>query len=207
MANIIDYTYLINEEVKIPIPNKVELRVGITDSINLYEGQILKHLLGYKMWKEMKAAYDASLDAVPVPLITKWANLINGAEFEFEYNGKTYFDKWIGLKNTQKQSLIANYVYFFHRRYNISQYSSIGETISNAENSRVINPYSKLVNSWNKMIEMYGETGVCSTENTSYIHWNEKPSAYNFMLANISDYPDWKFTKLDMILSPLRRLM
>ena len=206
MANIIDYTYFINE-VSIPIKSQAALNGAITDSIDLYEEEILKLLLGYKLWKEMKAAYDASVATIPVALPTKWANFINGAEFEFEFNGETITDKWIGLKNTSKRSLIANYVYFFHRRNNVSQNSGVGETVSTTENSKVINPMAKLHDAWNKMIDLYGETDYCGTDNTTYIHWNDKPSAYNFLLANIADYPDWKFTQLDKILSPLRRLV
>ncbi len=102
----------------------------------------------------MKAAYDASVATIPVALPTKWANFINGAEFEFEFNGETITDKWIGLKNTSKRSLIANYVYFFHRRNNVSQNSGVGETVSTTENSKVINPMAKLHDAWNKMIDL-----------------------------------------------------
>ncbi len=202
MANIIDETYLINE-ISIPIQSRPELNAAIINSIKLYEDEVLKLLLGYKLWKEMRAAYDA----LPTALPTKWDRFINGAEFEFELNGEIYLDKWIGLKNTSKKSLIANYVYFFHRKNNVSQNSGIGETISVAENSKVINPMAKLHNAWNKMIDMYGESFTDGYDNTSYRHYNEMPSAYNFLLANIADYPDWRFTKLDKILSPLRMLM
>lgn len=207
MANIIDYTYFINE-VSIPIQSRDELNGAITSSISLYEDEILKLLLGYKTWKEMKAAYDASVATTdPVPLITKWENLINGAEFSFEFNGVTIDTKWEGFKNTSKKSLIANYVYFFHRRNNVSQNSGVGETLSVVENSKIINPMAKLHNAWNKMIDMYGEAIINGTDNTSYDYYNENPSAYNFLLTNISDYPDWKFIPLDKILSPIRMLI
>lgn len=202
MANIIDYTYFINE-ISIPIQSRAELNAAITNSIGLYEDEILKLLLGYKLWKEMRTAFDA----LPTALPTKWDRFINGAEFEFELNGVMYLDKWIGLKNTSKRSFIANYVYFFHRRNNVSQNSGIGETVSTAENSRIINPMAKLHDAWNKMIDMYGEAETSGVDNTSYAHYNDKPSAYNFLLANIADYQDWRFTKLDKKLSPLRMLM
>ena len=206
MANLIDYTYFINEN-SLPVKSTLALNGAITDSITLYEEGVLKLLVGYKEWKSMKAAYDASVATVPVALPTKWANFINGAEFEFTVNGVTVIDKWIGLKNTSKKSLIANYVYFFHRRNNVSQNNGVGETVSMTENSKVISPTAKLYDAWNKMIDMYGESNYYGTDNTTYIHSNEKPSAYNFLLANVADYPDWKFTPLDKILSPLRMLM
>jgi hypothetical protein len=199
MANIIDYTYFINE-ISIPIKSTAALNGAINDSISLYEDEVLKLLLGYKLWKEMKAAYDASVATVSTPLPTKWDRFINGAEFDYTIDGETYTDKWVGLKNASKTSLIANYVYFFHRRNNVSQNSGIGETVSKAENSVIINPYVKCVIAWNKMIDMYGELDCFGTT-------EPLPSAYNFLTANSSDYPDWKFTKLDKILSPLRMLM
>ena len=206
MANLIDYTYFINE-ISLPVKSTPALNGAITDSITLYEEEVLRLLLGYKEWKSMKAAYDASVATVPVVLPVKWANFINGAEFEFELNGVTVMDKWIGLKNTSKKSLIANYVYFFHRRNNVSQNNGVGETVSMTENSKVISPTAKLHDAWNKMIDMYGESNYYGTDNTAYTHYNVKPSAYNFLLANKADYPDWKFTPLDKILSPLRMLM
>lgn len=197
MANIIDYTYFINE-ISIPIQSRAELNEAITNSITLYENEVLKLLLGYKLWKEMKAAYDASvLTESPVSLPEKWDRIINGVEFEYTVNGKTILDKWIGLKNASKISLIANYVYFFHRRENVSQNSGIGETIASAENSTIVSPYAKCVNSWNKMVDMYGELDC-------YGNPLPLPSAYNFLTANIADYPDWKFTQLDKIKSPFR---
>lgn len=197
MANIIDYTYFINE-VSIPIKSTAALNGAINDSIALYEDEILKLLLGYKTWKEMKAAYDASVLTVdPVALPTKWANLINGAEFEYTVDGVATLDKWIGLKNASKISLIANYVYFFHRRNNVSQNNGIGETVASAENSIIVSPYAKCVNAWNKMIDMYGELDC-------YGNHLPLPSAYNFLTANASDYQDWKFTQLDKILTPFK---
>lgn len=197
MANIIDYTYFENNEISIPIGSRAELNGAIINSIALYEDEVLKLLLGYKTWKEMKAAYDASVATIPVALPTKWANLINGAEFEYTVDGVATIDKWIGLKNASKISLIANYVYFFHRRTNVSQNNGIGETVSSAENSIIVSPYAKCVNAWNKMIDMYGELDECDNP-------LPLPSAYNFLTANASDYPDWKFTQLDKIHTPFR---
>jgi len=195
MANIIDYTYFINE-ISIPIQSRAELNEVITNSITLYEDEVLKLLLGYKLWKEMKddlAAFESELFELP----EKWNRFINGAEFEYTVNGETVLDKWIGLKNASKISLIANYVYFFHRRNNVSQNNGIGETVASAENSTIVSPYAKCVNAWNKMIDMYGELDC-------YGNPLPFPSAYNFLTANIADYPDWKFTQLEKIKSPFR---
>lgn len=189
MANIIDETYFINEN-SIPVTGIDKFDVAIKDSIVLYEEKVLDLLLGYKLRKEMKAAYDASvLTESPVTLPEKWNRFINGAEFEYTVNGEVVLDKWIGLKNASKRSLIANYVYFFHRKNNVSQNSGAGETISNTENSTVTSPYVKCFDAWNEMVDLYGELDECGNP-------IPKPSAYNFLLTNASDYPDWRFTPI-----------
>jgi hypothetical protein len=56
-------------------------------------------------------------------------------------------------------------------------------------------------NAWNKFVDLYGETGYVGMDNTTYVVWNDYPSAYNFLLANLSDYPDWRFTPQEKIYS------
>jgi hypothetical protein len=201
MSNLIDTSYFVRE-VNIPISSTAALNGNINDSIALYEPEVLKQLLGYKLWKEMQAAYDASvLITDPVALPQIYADLINGAEFSFEFNGVTIEEKWIGLKNASKVSLIANYVYYWHRRNNVSQFNGIGQTVSKAENSTVVSPRYAMKAAWNKFVDLYGETGYCYADNTTYVVWNDYPSAYNFLLANLVDYPDWKFTPQEKIYS------
>lgn len=105
----------------------------------------------------------------------------------------------IGLKNSLKISLIANYVYYNYRANTDTKFSGIGETKNKAENPSVVSPRRKMVDAWNKMVEMYGELDYLPTSNLSYIHFNDYPSAYNFLLSNLADYPDWKFTQIEPI--------
>lgn len=47
-------------------------------------------LLGYKLYTEMVTAYANSvLTENPITLEEKWNKLINGAEFELDFNGET----------------------------------------------------------------------------------------------------------------------
>jgi hypothetical protein len=202
MSNIIDNTYFVGGEIDIPQGSRAELNEGLTNSITKYEDEVLKLLLGYKLWKLVRAAYDASvLTLNPVALPQIYADLINGAEFSFEFRGVTIEEKWIGLKNTSKVSLIANYVYYWHRRNTDSQFTGIGQTKAKGENSTVISPRYAMKTAWNKFVDLYGETGYIGSSNTSYQVWSDYPSAYNFLLANIADYPDWKFTPQEKIYS------
>ena len=198
--SLIDYTYFV-QDVNIPVSANTTLSASVTEAISRYEPEILKLLLGYKLYSEMMTAYNASIAETPVTLPDIWNDFINGAEFEFELNGDTITEYWIGLKNSSKISLIANYVYFMHRSNTDIKYSGIGEVKSNAENSKVISPRSKMVNAWNKMIELYGETDYycIPSSNSDYRHFDDSPSAYNFLLANLADYPDWKFKQLERI--------
>lgn len=217
--SFIDTTYFVRD-INIPISSTSGLNGGINDSINLYEDEVLKLLLGYKLWSLMKAAiaaydlakadYDSALliynpetdPPLVIPVLdARFDRLINGAEFSFELYGTTIETKWNGFKNTSKRSLIANYVYFMHRQNNDSQYTGIGETKAKGENSIPVSPRQKMVTAWNGFVEMYGEANsyMLSYDNSTYQHENENPSAYNFMLANLTDYPEWRFTPQQQI--------
>lgn len=201
MSNIIDNTYFVRD-IDIPQGSRPELNEGLTASIALYEPEVLKQLLGYKLWKLVQAAYDASvLTSNPVALPQIYADLINGAEFSFEFRGVTIEEKWVGLRNASKVSLIVNYVYYHHRRNNVSQFNGIGQTVSKAENSTIVSPRYAIKAAWNKFVDLYGETGYVGSTNESYGVWSNYPSAYNFLLANSADYPDWKFTPQEKIYS------
>lgn len=51
------------------------------------------------------------------------------------------------------ESCIANYVYYWYRRSNVTQYSGIGEVMTKAENSDNVNPRRKIASAWNEMHE------------------------------------------------------
>ena len=198
--SLIDYTYFV-QNVNIPVSSNTALSAPVTEAIARYEPEILKMLLGYKLYSEMMTAYNASIADPPTALPDIWDDFINGAEFEFELNGNTITEYWIGLKNDSKISLIANYVYFNHRSNTDTKYSGIGEIKSKAENSKVISPRVKMVNALNNMLKMYGETDYyyVPVSNSDYRHFDDSPSAYNFLLANLANYPDWKFKQIESI--------
>ena len=54
------------------------------------------------------------------------------------------------------------------------------------------------------MIDIYGDTPYDYGETfflqqDRYDHYNVKPSAYNFLLANKDDYPEWIFKPIDKL--------
>lgn len=200
---IIDTTYFVGD-INVPLNSKAELNSGINDSISKFEKEVLKSLLGHSLYVEFMTAYDASQQLLdPVTLPAKWDELLNGADFSFDLGGETINEHWVGLKNVEKQSLIAYYVYFMHRRNNESQFTAQGETRSTSENSVMVSPRAKLVNAWNKFIELYGDIEYVGNGLSTYQHENAEPSAYNFLLANKANYSGWRFkpqgTKINIL--------
>lgn len=74
--------------------------------------------------------------------------LVNG--ITFEKNGQLYV--WDGFKNDIKQSIIANYVYYFYLRSNVTITTSTGESRPETENSTGATPAFKVMRAWDEML-------------------------------------------------------
>jgi hypothetical protein len=201
--SLIDTTYFIND---IDIAGSI-LENDFDQIIDRYEPEILTDLLGYELYK----ALVADLDSNGKPQTQRFIDLIDGAEFSFEFNSDTINTKWNGLRNTAKKSLISYFVYYQYRGENDSFYSAAGSQVEPTfENATKSDNWPKLVNSWNKMLELYGLTpdvyknhwrqyycyySVDWTwrDTSEFSHYNDEPSCYNFLLANVNDYPEWVF--------------
>jgi len=193
MANIIDSTYFKGE---ILLTNKTDLATDITEAITRYEKEILIALLGYKTYKDM----------IATPTVEPYLSLINGAEFEFTFDGITQLQKWEGLKNTDKESLIAYYVFYKYFERTFSKSSGVNVVKPKAEAAETTTPLWKMINAWNRMIELYGFIPYCWNgydvkiiQPTSDSVYDNLPSAYNYIVANVADFPDWIFTPLKPI--------
>jgi hypothetical protein len=110
--SLIDSTYFVGD---IALPNLDEVPNTFQDTMDRYEEEILKKLLGYQLYN----AFIAGIAVEPTP-DQKWLDLRDGAEFTFDFCGETITQKWNGLINTDKVSLISYYVYYQHRYENIS---------------------------------------------------------------------------------------
>lgn len=204
-----DYTYYVRD-INVPVNNPSESDasyVALNNSINRYENDVLVLLLGYPLFKEMLEAYAASLLDPEAEgyaeLPEKWNDFINGREFTFDVDGRTITEKWNGLKNTIKVSLLSYYVYYNHRMYGQTHYSGLGEIKAKGENSVIADGSYKLILAWNNMVNLYGEIPfpMVKFKNffadvNNYVHYNNAASAYNFLLANKAIYTNWVFTPL-----------
>lgn len=195
MANLIDSTYFIRD-INIPDTETPDETSVLDEAIARYEPIYLKKVLGYELWKAVQAEIDADVYIV-------YADLIEGAEFSFEYNGHTINTKWEGLINSEKESPIANFIYYKYRKEVETINASIGEKRQKGENSTDASALKKMVDAWNGCVDMSGKQNryykkytSFFLDNSNYEHISPDPSLFNFLLANIDDYPTWVFSPL-----------
>lgn len=177
--SLIDSTYFIRE---ISLP--VGANSNIDSMISRYEPEILKMLLGYELYELM----------IATPLDVRFDRLINGYEYDVEYNNRTTKVKWNGLVNDDKISLIAYYVYYRIMRDENTFTGSVGEFKPIQENSSNANPSLKMKTAYNLGVDLYG--GFYD----HYLLGSElQPTAYNFLTKFKDDYPEWIFTCMEKI--------
>lgn len=162
--NLIDNTYFIGE---INLPSSVlSGNLATIDAyIERYEKEFLKNLLGYDLYKELKAEIEDQT------FTEKWDELVNGAE----YTIGGYTKKWDGLINSEKVSPIAYYVYYNYLKANIVNYESIGAVSALSENSARVAADGLMINAWNRYVDLYN-------------------NAIEFLLVNSESYPKWILT-------------
>lgn len=191
--SLIDATYFVRD-INVPLSSNTVLNSVFNNSVLRYENEVLKSLLGYTLWKEFTDAI-----AAEGTLAQKWVDLRDGADFSFDFNGYTINTHWNGLVNAEKVSLIAYYVYYQHRVNHESEYTGIGEVVAKGENSKRVSPLDKLVLVHGNMLDLYGRIPAKARRyysflnNANYFHYDDKPSAYNFLLANVDTYTGWVF--------------
>lgn len=192
--SFIDSTYLNGE---IAYPNLTDNATMLTAAITQYEKEILISALGYKLYSLLIADCTNF-----VPATQKYKDLVNGVEFEHEsITGETITLKWEGLKNTQKQSLIAYYVYCKLLERESIHLSDVGTLVLKSEGGERVSPYDKMIMAWDRMRELYGKFpaqmfsryGNISQKGENFSIFNDDPSLFNFMYANKDNYPDWRF--------------
>jgi len=198
MANLINEDYFIRD-INIP-SNDTSAVAMINSEIEKYQELVLIQVLGYDLYSKFIADPDSE---------QRFKDIRDGAEFEFNFCGKTVKRKYVGLVNAKKESLIAYFTYFYLISNKVTFTSSTGEVIADNENSKPASSNQKLVRAWNNFIEMSGDItnkdyyyilGYFDKLNlSSYVHVNDAPSLYNFLLANKEVYPEWEFTPSEKI--------
>lgn len=158
---IIDSTYFIR---KINLP-QVGTSDGLSDVnsfIEDYEPEYLRKILGYDLWKAFTDGIAGSGEPD-----ARWSALLDGAEFS--YNSRSY--KWTGF--TAKPSPISQYIYYMYLENGATDTVLAGTSTGNTDNATRTAPVMKMVDAWNKMVEL------------NILLWN-------YLQANKSTYPEWK---------------
>jgi len=159
--------------------------------ITPYEKEILVRLLGYDLYNQLITNYVSGTPSV-------WVDLVEGADFTVTKDTVDYTVHWNGLINTEEISLIAYYVYFNYVQQNYQQLTGLGVGSQNMENSQIVHPNQKLVWSNNECVKLAG-TYNCITTGENLTSDSLEPSLFNFILNNLTDYPNWYYTPLETI--------
>lgn len=175
----------------------------LNEAIARHESSILISLLGYPLYAEFsKAVDDSLLEANPIELDQKWKDLRDGATFSFTFNGMTINTKWDGLVNLLKGTLVPYYVYYKFNEDYITNFSGSSHSVTMRKDAWTFSSIGKMNSVWNDMVDMYGQVPrkydddfykmfFLNIEN--YIFFNEKNSAYNYLLTNKEIFPNWIF--------------
>jgi len=141
---------------------------NLTESITRWERDILLQLLGNDLYK-LVAAYNVSTSP------SRIKDIVEGKE----YAEGDYTVRWNGLKNTEKVSLIAYYVYIQALATKSISFQNVGAVIEGGTVSAA---------------GLIQDRSLTLHELAGYIGQDVmQPSLYNFLAANDADYPEWYF--------------
>ena len=166
--SLIDQTYF-KGTIAIPA-SKYEPIQGVIDR---YEPQLITDLFGYELAKLVK-------DYDPLTSEQRIIDIVQGKEFATRGGD---LQRWNGLVNTEKESVIAYYVFYkwaIEREIIATRIAAIKPTPENSEN---VSFETKAFAAYNQMLDLYGYRGQC----------DYAPSCFNLMYANQDLYPEWKF--------------
>jgi hypothetical protein len=143
--SLIDSTYFIGE-INIAQISQPSVDDVLTGFITKYETKYLNEVLGYAFAK----LFSAGLTVTPT-VDARWTKLKTGAEFT---SGEGFLTMWPGFVNDDLQSPIANYIYFWFCRNNVSFTAGMGEVEGATENGSLTTGNTKLTRAWNEMVDM-----------------------------------------------------
>lgn len=177
--SLIDETYFIGE-LNIPNLNEDSEIERLQLFIDKYEPKFLIELLGYGLYKDFKAGLLIN------PIEDKWKALRDGGEYT--YNG--ILNRWNGVKHSGS-SMIANYVYYWWMRNEVTQTTGIGEVASKSENSVRVSASGKMTSAWNEMVlQVWALTSFLNANATDYPAWRlygGTSPQYNYPSARLND--------------------
>ena len=216
--SLIDYTYFIGE-INVPnVSQQTDVLSKLNHFIGKYEKDILIKLLGYTLYKAFTSGLE---DVSPAQ---KWLDIRDGKEYQITKDGKEYTVKWNGLINSDKQSLIANYVYYHIILDELTFNTGLGIASPNQENADKSLAFNKMSSAFNGFVDLYGNKASNQYGSDAFIsgykyenrpfrydnpddydfNTDLQPTAYNFIkhqndLYGDDYYDKWIFTPIKPI--------
>lgn len=134
MANLISVDYFILD-INLPTSDENDVE-RINAFISKFEPKCLELILGYELAKVVKNETSQRV-----------TDLVDGKEY---LNSKGYTVKWQGLiQESEKTSLIANYVYFYFQKANATQTMNNSTAAVGSTGGQSVAPAEKMVSAWN----------------------------------------------------------
>jgi len=214
LTNLIDSTYFINE-LFVPNLERAGTSEKLSNLITKYQRKILIDALGMDLYLALNTNYNSSVQ-------DKWYELVHGLEYDIDYGEGDYTMKWNGLVNTEKESLLAYFTFYYLLLNHQTSFFNTGIGNAEANNIKSSTAKYKLVQAWNEGIELYGLGHDSSSDinkwlvfgyksagemyydrglNNTEVDPITKPTLYNFIIhKNTEDsttYPNFNFTRIE----------
>lgn len=143
---IIDETYF-RGEINIPQLSQPAVLEKLELFITKYETKFLVQAFGLELFS-LILVYLATPDGDPIE--ERIRDIVEGVEFSYDEE----LQIWGGLRNTEKQSPVANFIFYHYVLDAITFLSQVGEAGSVAENSQKVSSDDRLVFVNNEMVQM-----------------------------------------------------
>jgi hypothetical protein len=170
---LIDKSYFVGE-LNIPNTGQLEVEDSLNHFIKKRETEFLRLVLGYPLYKAFLAGYSAT---------AKYQDLLNGKEYT-DTNGLV--QKWDGFRQKEaKQSIVANYTYFYWQKDQATLSAGVGEVKPKAKNAVIDSPANKMIRAWNEIQPRVKEL-------------------FAFIKANREAYPEWDSNSEYQVLMKLK---
>lgn len=144
--------------------------------VDRFEADALNQLLGYALAKLVLAYENPGSDQRIIDIVEGKEYTVNG-----------YTVKWNGLVNSDKVSLLADYVYVQYVIGKMVTLQNVGPAVSSVENGVIVGVMPLIMPVWHEMRELSGYIGQ------DYL----SASLYNYFYNHESDYPELIFREFE----------
>jgi hypothetical protein len=139
---IIDHTYFVRE-INIPQLSQPAVLENLNLFIEKYEPQFLRAVFGWEL-AVLIMGYLNTEEVEGVEPDERIGWLVEGSPLK----------QWGGLRNNEKISPLANYIFYRLTDDSVTFLAQVGESTATAENSRRVSNDDRLIFVWNEMVEM-----------------------------------------------------